>query len=173
MTISMYQASVPAYLQMLENLSAILDKAAAQAAARKIDPSALLQTRLHPDMFPLVQQVQVATDQAKGTCGRLAGVELPVFPDTETSFEQLKKRIARTVEFIKGLKPAQIDGSEDREITIKAAGQLRRFKGQNYLINFALPNFYFHVTTAYAILRHCGIDIGKRDFIGLANFGVA
>ncbi len=133
----------------------------------------LLQTRLYPDMFPLVRQVQIATDQAKGACGRLAGVELPVFADTETSFEELKKRLARTVAFIKGLKPAQIDGSEDREIAIKVAGQLRRFKGQNYLINYALPNFYFHVTTAYAILRHCGIEIGKSDFIGLSNMGTA
>ncbi len=166
MSISMYQASVPPFLQMLASLSAILDKAAAHASARKIEPSVLLNTRLTPDMFPLVRQVQLAADFAKGAAGRLAGVELPKFPDEETSFAELTARIAKTVDFIETLKPAQIDGSESREITIPIGGQPYKFSGQNYLIGFALPNFYFHHTTAYAILRQCGVEIGKRDYLG-------
>ncbi len=166
MSISMYQASVPPFLQMLASLSAILDKAAVHAAARKIEPSVLLNTRLTPDMFPLVRQVQLAADFAKGAAGRLAGVELPKFPDEETSFAELTARIAKTVDFIETLKPAQIDGSEGREITIPIGGQPYKFTGQNYLIRFALPNFYFHHTTAYAILRQCGVEIGKRDYLG-------
>jgi len=151
---------------MLASLSAILDKAAVHAAARKIEPSVLLNTRLTPDMFPLVRQVQLAADFAKGAAGRLAGVELPKFPDEETSFAELTARIAKTVDFIETLKPAQIDGSESREITIPIGGQPYKFSGQNYLIGFALPNFYFHHTTAYAILRQCGVEIGKRDYLG-------
>ncbi len=166
MSISMYQASVPPFLQMLTSLSAILDKAAVHAAARKIEPSVLLNTRLTPDMFPLVRQVQLAADFAKGAAGRLAGVELPKFPDEETSFAELTARIAKTVDFIETLKPAQIDGSEGREITIPIGGQPYKFTGQNYLTRFALPNFYFHHTTAYAILRQCGVEIGKRDYLG-------
>jgi len=151
---------------MLASLSAILDKAAVHAAARKIEPSVLLNTRLTPDMFPLVRQVQLAADFAKGAAGRLAGVELPKFPDEETSFAELTARIAKTVDFIETLKPAQIDGSESREITIPIGGQPYKFSGQNYLIGFALPNFHFHHTTAYAILRQCGVEIGKRDYLG-------
>ena len=166
MSLSMYQASVPAFLQMLNSLSAILEKAEAHALSRKIEPSVLLNTRLTPDMFPLVRQVQLVTDFAKGTAGRLAGVELPKYEDTETSFAELKARIAKTVDFLHSLKPAQIDGSEGREITIPIGGQPHKFTGQNYLIKFALPNFYFHHTTAYAILRQCGVDIGKRDYLG-------
>jgi uncharacterized protein len=166
MSLSMYQAAVPPFLQMLASLTAILDKAEAHAAARKIEPSVLLNTRLTPDMFPLVKQVQLVTDFAKGGAGRLAGVELPKFPDTETSFAELKARIARTVDFLKDLRPAQIDGSETREITIPIGGQPHKFTGQDYLIKFALPNFYFHHTTAYAILRQCGVEIGKRDYLG-------
>ena len=166
MSISMYQASVPPFLQMLTSLSAILDKAAAHASARKIEPSVLLNTRLTPDMFPLVRQVQLAADFAKGAAGRLAGVELPKFPDEETSFAELTARIAKTVDFIETLKAAQIDGSEGREITLPIGGQPYKFTGQNYLIRFALPNFYFHHTTAYAILRQCGVEIGKRDYLG-------
>jgi hypothetical protein len=166
MSLSMYQASVPPFLQMLASLSAILDKAEAHAAARKIEPGVLLATRLTPDMFPLVRQVQLAADFAKGGAGRLAGVELPKNPDTETSFAELKARIAKTVDFVNSLKPAQIDGSEGREVTIPVGGQPQKFTGQNYLVKFALPNFYFHVTTAYAILRQCGVEIGKRDYLG-------
>ena len=166
MSLSMYQASLPAFLRTLSSLSAILDKAAAHATERKIDPAVLLNARLYPDMFPLVRQVQLAADFAKGAGARLSGVELPKFPDTESSFDELRARIARTVDFLKRLKPSQIDGSEDNEITIPIAGEPHTFKGQPYLVNFALPNFYFHVTAAYAILRHCGVEIGKRDFIG-------
>lgn len=170
MSLSMYQASVPPFLQMLGSLTAILDKAEAHAAARKIEPSVLLNTRLTPDMFPLVRQVQLAADFAKGGAGRLAGVELPKFPDTETSFAELKTRIAKTVDFVSSLKPAQIDGSESREISIPIGGEPHKFTGQDYLVKFALPHFYFHHTTAYAILRQCGVEIGKRDYLG--QFGV-
>jgi uncharacterized protein len=166
MTLSMFQASVPALLQGLASLSGVLDKAEAHAAARKIDPAALLGARLFPDMFPLSRQVQLVSDFAKGTAARLAGIEIPKYEDTETSFEALKARLARTAEFVRSIAPGQIDGSEDREITIPIAGQPTTFKGQRYLVHFALPNFYFHLTTAYAILRHNGVELGKRDFIG-------
>ena len=166
MAISMYQASVPVFLQMLNSLSAILDKAEAFAAERKIDPAVLLGYRLAPDMFPLSRQVQIATDQAKGCCARLAGVEVPKYADDETTFADLKARIARTIEFVQSFKPGDIDGSEERDITITAGSRELRFKGQQYLVSFVLPNFYFHATTAYAILRHCGLAIGKRDFLG-------
>jgi hypothetical protein len=166
MTLSMYQASVTPFLQMLASLRGILDKAEAFAAARNIEPSVLLNTRLTPDMFPLVRQVQLAADFAKGGAGRIAGVELPSYPDTETSFAELKARIAKTVDFIETLKPAQIDGHEGREVTIPIGGQPHKFTAQSYLIKFALPNFYFHHTTAYAILRQCGLEIGKRDYLG-------
>ncbi len=167
MPLSMYQASVPAFLHSLKALSKILDKAEAHATARKIDPSVLLGMRLYPDMLAFTKQVQLASDFAKGGSGRLAGVELPKYDDTEASFADLKARIAKTVDFVSSLKPAQIDGSEAREVTIPIGGQPRVFTGQSYLIDFALPNFYFHVTTAYNILRHAGIEIGKRDFLGL------
>jgi uncharacterized protein len=166
MPLSMYQASVPLFRQTLSALAGILDKAAAYAAARKIEPQVLLGARLYPDMFPFARQVQLTTDFAKGASARLAGVEIPKYEDTEASFDELKARIAKTLEFIKGLKPAQIDGSEEREIVLTIAGQPMNFKGQGYLTGFALPNFYFHATTAYDILRHCGLEIGKRDFVG-------
>jgi hypothetical protein len=166
MTLSMYQASVPVFVRMLNNISAILDKAVHHAAERKIEPSVLLGTRLFPDMFPLLRQVQLTSDFAKGTAARLAGAEVPKFPDTETSFEDLKARIARTIDFVKSFKPGQIDGSEEREITIPIGGQPHSFKGQAYLLHQAMPNFYFHATATYAILRHCGVEVGKRDFLG-------
>ena len=166
MTLSMYQASVPVFVRTLTNLSAILDKAVHHAAQRKIEPSVLLGTRLFPDMFPLLRQVQLTSDFAKGTAARLAGAEVPKFPDTETSFEDLKARIARTIDFVKSFKPGQIDGSEEREITIPIGGQPHSFKGQAYLLHQAMPNFYFHATATYAILRHCGVEVGKRDFLG-------
>jgi len=166
MAISMYQASVPAFLQMLNSLSTILEKAEAFAAERKIDPAVLLGYRLAPDMFALARQVQIATDQAKGCCARLAGVEVPKHADDESTFADLRARIARTIEFVQGFEPGDIDGSEEREIAITAGGRELRFKGQEYLVSFVLPNFYFHITTAYAILRHCGLPIGKRDFLG-------
>jgi hypothetical protein len=166
MTISMYQASVPVFRHTLEAMSGFLKKAAAHATLRKIEPSVLLAMRLYPDMFPLVRQVQLTADFAKGTSARLAGVEAPKFADEETSFEELEQRIAKTAAFVRGLKPAQIDGSENREITIPIGGQPQRFKGQPYLLHFGLPNFFFHASTAYGILRHAGVELGKRDFIG-------
>ena len=166
MAVSMYQASVPAFVQMLSSLAAILDKAEAYAAERKIDPAVLLGWRLAPDMFALARQVQIATDHAKGCCARLAGVEVPKYADEETTFADLRARIARTIDFVRSFEPSDIDGSEDRGITITAGGRELRFKGQQYLVSFVLPNFYFHVTTAYNILRHCGLPIGKRDFMG-------
>jgi hypothetical protein len=166
MTLSMYQASIPVFLRTLGSLSLFLDKGAAEAAERKIDPAALLATRLFPNMFPLLRQVQLSADFGKGTGARLAGVEVPKYEDNETSFEELKARIARTSEYLKSLKPAQIDGSEDRAITLTIGGQAVGFKGQPYLLHFALPNFFFHVTTAHAILRHNGVPIGKMDYLG-------
>ncbi len=167
MTISMYQASAPAFQHTLTALSAILDKAAAHAAARKIDPQALLLARLAPDMFTCAKQVQVACDFAKNTMARLAGQEPPKFPDEEKSFDDLKARIAKVADFVKGFKPAQIDGTEEKDITFPAGpGATMTLKGQAYLVNFALPNFYFHATAAYAILRHNGVELGKRDFLG-------
>lgn len=166
MTISMYQASVPVFNQGLAALGGVLDKASAHAAAHKIDPAVLLQTRLFPNMFPLVRQVQIAADFAKGAPGRLAGVELPSFPDTETSFEALAARLKATADFLKTLTPAQIDGSETRNIHLKVGGKEISMKGQAYLLNFAIPNYFFHATTTYAILRSSGVEIGKGDFIG-------
>ncbi len=166
MTLSMYQASVPVFLQGLTSLSAILDKAAAQAAERKIDPSFLVNDRLAPDMLPFTRQVQIASDHAKGATARLAGVEVPKFEDVEKTFDELKHRLAKVVEFVRGFDAAQIDGSEEREITLPIGGNTMTFSGQAYLLHFALPNFFFHQTTAYAILRHNGVAIGKRDFIG-------
>lgn len=166
MALSMYQASAPAFLQMLSSISAILDKAEAHAAERRIDPAVLLGWRLAPDMFALARQVQIATDHAKGCCARLAGVEVPKYPDDEATFADLRARIARTIDFVQSFEPSDIDGSEERDITITAGGRELRFRGQQYLVSFVLPNFYFHVTTAYNILRHCGVPIGKRDFLG-------
>jgi hypothetical protein len=167
MTISMYKASVPVFVQFLTSLSAVLDKAAAYAEAKKVEPAVLLNTRLAPDMFPLVRQVRAATDHAISACGRLAGADMPSFSDTEATIPELKDRIAKTIDFLKSLKPTQIDGSEDKEIKIKfPSGATREFTGQSLLLTGSLPNFYFHCTTAYDILRHCGIELGKRDFMG-------
>lgn len=166
MTISMYQASVPAFIRMLSNLSAILEKAAAHAEARKIDPAVLVNSRLYPDMFPLARQVQIATDQAKGCGARLAGLEPPKFEDNEATFPELIARIEKTLAFLRTLKPEQIDGSEEKTITLQLRNNTMTFKGMPYLLDFVLPNCYFHVTTAYDILRHCGVEIGKQDYIG-------
>jgi uncharacterized protein len=163
----MYQASVPVLVQFLTSLSAVLDKAAAHAEAKNIDPAVLLNTRLYPDMFPLMRQVRAATDHAVNAGGRLAGAELPTFANTEASIPELKERIAKAIEFLKGLKAGDIDGSEDQEIKITfPSGATREFTGQTFLLNQTLPNFYFHCTTAYDILRHCGVELGKRDFMG-------
>jgi hypothetical protein len=168
MTISMYQASVPYFLQLLTNLKAILQKGAAHAAAKKFDPAVLFSARLAPDMLPLVRQVQIATDNAKGPAARLAGIDPPKFEDTEATYEQLVERIDRTLAFLKTVKPEQVDGSEGREIVLKFPNQTFTFKGLQYLVHFAIPNFTFHVTTAYNILRHNGVEIGKQDFLGRA-----
>jgi hypothetical protein len=163
----MYQASVPPFLATLKSLDAILGKAAAFAKERNIDEAVLLDWRLAPDMFPFIRQVQIAADFAKGTSARLAGAEVPKYADDERTFAELKARIAKTVKFVESLKPQAIDGSEERDIVLPIGGQELRMKGQPYLVQFALPNFYFHATAAYAILRRCGLDIGKRDFLGM------
>jgi hypothetical protein len=166
MAISMYQASAPRFVNTLGNLAAVLDKAQAHAEAKGLDPLVLTACRIFPDMFPLSRQVQIATDTAKGALARLAGVELPKYEDTEQSIAELKARIAKTIAFLQDFKPSQIDGTEDRELTIKLGKSEVNWKGMQYLLGFALPNFYFHVTTAYCILRHNGVELGKRDFIG-------
>lgn len=166
MTLSMYQASAPRFSHMLNNLAGILRKAEEQAAARKIDPAVLLGSRLYPDMFPLMRQIQIACDNAKGPVARLAGLEPPSHEDTEQTFADLQARIAKTQEFIASVPADQIDGSEDREIQLKVGPKELRFTGTQYLFGFALPNFHFHVVTAYDILRHNGIELGKRDYLG-------
>jgi hypothetical protein len=166
MKISMYQASAPRFANILKNLSAILDKAQAHCDAKKIDPQALLQARLYPDMFPLVRQVQIACDTAKGAVARLAGVDIPKHEDTEQTFSDLKARIAKTLDFVESSSAQRIEGSEDKEVVLKMREREVKFNGMQYLLGHAYPNFYFHVTTAYAILRHNGVEIGKRDFIG-------
>ncbi|HVK42450.1 MAG TPA: DUF1993 family protein [Phenylobacterium sp.] len=166
MTLSMYQASVPVFIQGLTGLGGVIDKAAAHAAERKIDPAALLQARLFPDMFPFTRQVQIATDFAKGGAARLAGVEFPAYEDSETSFEELKARVDKTIAFLRTLEAGAVDGSEERDITLVRRGETSIVKGQAYLLEQAMPNFYFHLTTAYAILRHNGVEVGKRNFLG-------
>jgi uncharacterized protein len=166
MTISMYQASAPAFTRMLIQLKVIVDKAAATAAAKKVDESVYLTARLYPDMLPMGRQIHIACDFAKGCCARLAGMEVPKYEDNEATFAEFQARIDKTIAFMATISAAQIDGQEDRDINITIAGKPVTFKGQPYLIHFALPNFYFHLTTAYAILRHNGVDIGKGDFLG-------
>jgi uncharacterized protein len=167
MSFSVSQASLPVFEIGLNALSGVLDKAAAFAASKKIEPSVLLQSRLSPDMFALTRQVQIAADQAKNGSSRLAGVEAPRYEDNETTLEQLKERVAKTVAYVKTLDRKQIDAAADREITFPL-GPVKKghMKGDDYLNHFVLPNFYFHLTAAYAILRHCGVDVGKQDFLG-------
>ncbi|WP_027133341.1 DUF1993 domain-containing protein [Geminicoccus roseus] len=166
MPLSMYQASMPVFLRQLRSLSAILAKAERHAADRGEAPSLLIEARLAPDMFPLARQVQSASDAAKGAAARLAGVELPSFPDTEASFPELQERVAKTIAFLESVPAEKFDGSEVREIVLRPRGMELRFDGQGYLLTFALPNFFFHVTTAYAILREQGVPLGKLDFLG-------
>jgi hypothetical protein len=162
----MHAVAVPAFLNTLGALAKILDKAAAHCEGKKIDPAVLLTMRLYPDMFAFTKQVQLTCDFAKNTVGRLTG-EPPKFPDEEKSFEELKARIAKTVDYIKGFKPDQLDATEDKDVTFPIGPQqTMTLKGAQYLIGFGLPNFYFHATTAYDILRHCGVELGKRDFLG-------
>ena len=166
MSISMYDACAPRFASMLRNLDAILGKAQAHAAAKKIDPAVLMSARLFPDMLPFVKQVQIATDHAKGAVARLAGVEVPRFEDTEQSFDELRARLAKTIAFVESFSAEQFDGSEDRDISLRAGGKDLAFKGMPYLIGYAIPNFYFHLVTAYNILRHNGVEIGKGDYLG-------
>lgn len=166
MNLSMYQASVPVFQKMLKNLKAILQKGEAYAAAKQMDPATLLSGRLHPEMFPLTRQVQIAADAAKLGCARLSGIDAPKFEDNETTFAQLVERIDKTLTYLATLKPEDLDGREDRDISFAAGPRSIQFKGIGYLVNWALPNFYFHVTTAYAILRHLGVDVGKMDYLG-------
>ena len=166
MPLSMYDASVPAFVRMLNQLDQMLDKAAAHAEAKKIDPLVLTGARLAPDMFPLSRQIVIACDFCKGALSRLAGKDVPNWPDTETAIPELKSRIAKTLEYVKGFKAGDIDGSETRQIKIKAGTREMEFQGGDYLTYFVLPNLYFHSTAAYAILRHNGLELGKSDFMG-------
>ena len=166
MTISMYNSSIPVFIRHLKNLSAILNKAASYAELKKIDPSFLINDRIAPDMLPFVRQIQIVSDTAKSGAARLAGVEVPSFEDNETTFSQLQERLTKTVTFLQSLTVEQIDGSEERKINYTQRGKERNFIGQPFLLNYILPNFYFHITIAYAILRHDGLDIGKKDFLG-------
>ena len=162
----MYALSAPVFVRMLRNLDGVLDKGAAHAAARKIDPAVLVNARLFPDMFPLSAQVRIAGDFAKGAVARLTGNEPPKYEDNEATFEELKARIAKTIAYIEGFKPEQFAEAATRTVTIKMRGEDKSFDGTTYLANVVLPNFYFHVTTAYDILRHNGVELGKRDFVG-------
>jgi hypothetical protein len=166
MTISMFQASVPRLINVLNNLSHILDKAQAHIDTKKIDATALIQFRLFPDMLNFTRQVQIASDTAKGVVARLAGVDIPVYEDNEQSIADLKARIAKTIDFIQGFKPEQIDGTEDKDIIVKRGEKETHYKGMQFLLGHAIPNVYFHTTTAYAILRHNGVEVGKRDYLG-------
>jgi hypothetical protein len=166
MTISMYKVSVPIFVQHLTALSTVLDKAASHAQAKQIDPAFLLGMRLYPDMYPLTRQVQQATSHPIRACSALAGTEPLSLPNTETSFSELEARLANAIDYVKSFKPDQIDGTEDKEIILKFGTNERRFTGHGLLLNHVLPNFYFHCTTAYDILRHCGVELGKRDFMG-------
>lgn len=166
MTISMYQASVPSLVRSLNNLAAILEKGAAHAEAKKIDPSVLINSRLYPDMFPLVKQVQIASDIARRSAARLAESEAPSIEDNETTFPELIARLQKTTSYLETLTPNLIDGSEEKSISLPVGKDTMTFEGMPYLLYFVLPNVYFHVTTAYDILRHCGVELGKIDFLG-------
>lgn len=166
MSISMYQISVPVFTSMLTNLIAIIEKAAAHCAEKKIDPAVLINYRLYPDMFALAKQVQIAADAAKNGTAYLAGAEPPKFENTEQTFDELIDRIRKTIEFVSGFKPGQIDGTEEKEVVIKRGDTTVTYKGQDYLLNRVLPNFFFHIATAYDILRHNGVPLGKKDYLG-------
>jgi uncharacterized protein len=167
MSVSMYTVSVPVFIQHLNGLNTVLDKAGAWAAARKVSENDLLNMRLSPGMFDLARQVRAATDHAANAAGRLAGKELLKFANDENSITQLKERISKTIEYLKSIKQSEIDGTENKEISITfPSGQTRQFTGQSLLLGNSLPNFYFHATTAYDIIRQCGVEIGKRDFMG-------
>lgn len=166
MSLTMYQTSIPVFIRMLGNLSSILDKAAAHAETKKIDPAIFINARLAPDMHSLSRQIQIATDVVKGCAARLSGIEVPSYEDNESTFPELQARIAKTVTFLQSVKAEQLDGSEERTVTLKIHDRDTDLLGGPYLLNFVLPNFYFHVTTAYVILRHNGLELGKKDFVG-------
>ena len=166
MSLSMYQASGPVFIRALENLSAILKKGEASAQARSIDPSVFINSRLAPDMLPLARQIHIATDGVKGAAARLTGTEIPSYTDDETTFEELQARIAKTVAFLKTVPEAGFEGSDTRPVILKLRNGEREFTGASYLQGFVIPNLYFHVTAAYLILRHNGVDLGKPDFLG-------
>jgi uncharacterized protein len=166
MSLSIYDVSITMFNRQLGNLSAILRNAEQHAEVRKIDPTVLIMARLAPDMFPLARQIQAASDTAKGCGARLAGVDVPSYVDTETTFPELQARIAKTVAFLQSLNRGPIDGSAERSVTLKLRGREVNFTGKSYLLNFAVPNFFFHVVTAYDILRHNGVEIGKMDYLG-------
>ena len=166
MTISIYDLSIPVLTRGLSNLSSILDKAAAHAAAKKFDPAALAQARLFPDMFPLTRQVQITCDTAKGAAARLAGIDIPKHEDTETTLDELKQRIAKTLDFVKSVKAEQMKGAESKTIELKFPSRTISFTGLSYLMNFVLPNFFFHESMTYALLRSSGVEVGKMDFLG-------
>lgn len=165
-TISMYNASIPAFIKMLNNLNAILDKASTWAQTKKIDEKYLMTSRLALDMLPFTKQIQIATDVVKGCAARLAGVDIPKYEDNEASFVELKARVSKTIVFLQTLTAQQIDGTEEKSIELKFGANSFMFTGLDYLLTFANPNLYFHVTTAYAILRHNGLEIGKKDYLG-------
>jgi hypothetical protein len=166
MKLTMYQASVTAFARQLNNLAAILEKGAAHAEAKKIDPKVLINSRLFPDMFPLARQVQIATDTARAGAARLAAVEVPAQEDNETTFAELVARVRKTISYLETLKPEQFEGSEDRTVTWQTRSSTKTMQGMPYLQNHLLPNLYFHITTAYNILRHSGVELGKMDFLG-------
>lgn len=167
MQTTLYSASVPVFRQMLLSLSGLLTKAAVYATERNIEPQVLLQARLFPDMFPLIRQVQIATEFARGASARLAGVDVPVAANDEATFADLQAHITKAIAFLDSLNAAQIDGQENREIVLRpGTPKERKFIGHTYLLHYALPQFFFHVTTAYAILRHNGVDVGKKDYMG-------
>ena len=166
MSLSMYQATIPVFTHMLNNASFITQKAINYAEMKNIDPSVLVNARLFPDMFPLSRQIQIATDTAKGCAARLAKIEIPSFPDTETTFAELHQRMSKTITFLNSIGATQIEGTEEDKITLRVGGNELHFKGLDYVFNFALPNFYFHLSMMYAILRHNGVDVGKKDYLG-------
>lgn len=165
MSLTMYEASVPVFVRMLENLSAVLKKGEAFAAEQGVNESTLTEARLAEDMFPLVKQIQIASDAAKGAGARLAGVEIPSFEDSEVTFADMQARIAKTIGFLKTVTPEQMDGSATKDVVVKMKTGELNFSGRDYLLTFAFPNFFFHVTTAYDILRHKGVQLGKNDFL--------
>jgi hypothetical protein len=165
MSLSMYQASVPVFTHMLTNLSGLLDKAQAHAEAKKFEPAVLLSMRLFPDMLPFSKQVQIACDAAKLAVSRISGVEGPKFEDNEASLAELKERIAKTIDYLKSVPAEKLDGTEEKEVVLKLRGEERTFKARDYLLHFAQPNHYFHVSTAYGLLRQAGVEIGKQDYL--------